>query len=214
MLVDDHLMFREGLRGLLSTDPSISVVAEASSARESYALLESEKPDVALVDVGLKGTNGVAATREMIRRQTGCKVLILTAHTDESFVLQALDAGAKGYATKEQPVEALLDAIHTVARGETYLAPTLPRSLLDLHRTRKEGGKQGNGGGLIELLSPREREIFDLILRGFSNESMAQELCISVKTVETHRAHINRKLRVHSTADLMRFAVLHGLFFE
>jgi DNA-binding NarL/FixJ family response regulator len=207
MLVDDHVVFREGLRGLLARDPRLEVVAEAGTAREGYAALEATKPDVVLVDVSLPGTSGIAATREMIRRQTTCRVLMLSAHHEGSFVAQSLGAGALGYVTKAQPIEEIMRAIFRVARGERYLPPGFDTEIVQQARAYRRTG----GTGPLGVLSVREREIFDLVVAGHSNQDMARELCISIKTVDTHRARINRKLGLHSTADVIRFAALNGL---
>jgi len=207
MLVDDHVVFRQGLRGLLARDPHLEVVAEAGNAREGYAALETAKPDVVLVDVSLPGTNGVAATREMIRRQTGCRVLMLSAHHEGSFVAQSFGAGALGYATKAQPIEEIMQAIFRVGRGERYFPPGFDAEIIQQARAYRRSG----GTGALGVLSVREREIFDLVVSGYSNRQMAKELCISIKTVDTHRARINRKLGLHSTADVVRFAALSGL---
>jgi DNA-binding NarL/FixJ family response regulator len=207
MLVDDHVVFREGLRALLARDPRFEVVAEAGSARESYVALESQRPDVAVVDIALPGTNGIAATREMIRRQTGCRVLMLSAHNVDAFVAQSFGAGALGYAIKSQPIEEIMAAIFRVARGEKYLPPGVGSDVIHQGQAYRRAG----GTGPLAVLSVREREIFDLIVSGSSNQEMAKELCISVKTVDTHRSRINRKLGLHSTADVIRFAAVNGL---
>jgi two-component system response regulator NreC len=205
-LVDDHLLFREGLRALLSSQADIQVVGEAADARQAYNIVEAEHPDVVVLDLSLPGVDGIAATRELRRRAPGGKVLMLSMHTGEEFAAQALAAGASGYALKSQPSVNVVEAIRTVARGETYLSPEFSRTLLD----EQLRGRMADGGPIAPL-SEREREVFDLLVRGFSNQAAATELCISVKTVETHRSHIHRKLGVHSVAELMRFAALHGL---
>jgi two-component system response regulator NreC len=212
VLIDDHPLLREGLRRVLSAQPDLEVVGEAASAREGYAVVDAVRPDVALVDLALPGTDGVAATRELRRRQPRCRVLILSMHVDEALAVQALSAGANGYATKDQPADAVIEAVHMVGRGETYLSPRLSReAILDHLRPRRHAPPAADP---LAELSAREREIFGLAVRGFSNEGIAGELVISVKTVETHRAHINKKLGVHSTAELVRFAARHGLLPE
>ncbi len=141
---------------------------------------------------------------------------MLSMHSDEAHVAHALAAGAAGYALKDQSADAVIEAIRTVARGQKYLSPRISRFGLDdeLHQ-RGNGSENGNGkvgaGGPVDALSPREREVFDLLVRGLSNDAVATRLCISVKTVETHRAHILKKLTLHSIADLVRFAARNGL---
>jgi DNA-binding NarL/FixJ family response regulator len=201
LLIDDHILFREGLRALISTTRDLEVVGEASEARAAYKLAEELSPDVALLDLTLPGTGGVAVTRELRRRAPDTRVLILTMHTTQDYVVQSMAAGAIGYALKDQPAATLFDAIRQVARGVSYLSPRFPRALLD-----------GTGdGGPLGALSDREREIFDLVVRGFSTQAIAGELCIAKKTVETHRGNINKKLGAHSTADLLRLAARYGL---
>jgi two-component system, NarL family, response regulator NreC len=208
VLVDDHHLFREGLRALLATADDLRVVGEASTGREAFEMVENLKPDVVTVDVTLPDGDGILATREILRRQPNTRVLMLTMHGNHYYVSQALAAGAKGYALKEQRPTEILEALRTVARGETYVAPQLPQDLA----LPASGARRANeANSPLDALSPRERDIFDLIVRGYTNTSMAETLQLSVKTIETHRAHINKKLRVHSTGELIRLAALHGL---
>jgi DNA-binding NarL/FixJ family response regulator len=208
VLIDDHRLFRDGLRAVLSAHDDMQVVGEASSAREGYAVVDAAGPDVILVDIALPGVDGLTATREILRRHPRGKVLVLSMYAADDYAAQALAYGATGYALKDQPAEQVIEAIRSVAQGIVYLAPRLSRPTVEElagARTR-----EGADGPLAEL-STRERQIFDLVVRGFSNEGIAGELCISVKTVETHRSRINKKLNVHSSADLVRYAVRHGL---
>jgi two-component system response regulator NreC len=208
LLVDDHHLFREGLRTVLAATDDIRVVGEASTGREAFLMLDSLKPDVVTVDVTLPDGDGILATREILRRQPKTRVLMLTMHGNHYYVSQALAAGAKGYALKEQLPTEIVDALRAVARGEVYVAPQLPQDLA----ASSGGARRGSGAtSPLESLSPRERDIFDLIVRGYTNTIMAETLQLSVKTIETHRAHINKKLRVHSTGELIRLAALHGL---
>lgn len=205
-LVDDHILFREGLRALLATMPDLEVVAEASDAEEAVRVLDETHPEVIVMDVALPGANGVALTRELKQRLPSARVLILSMHEAADFVAQALGAGALGYALKDQPADDIVTAIRTVSRGQSYLSPRIPRSVVERARD-----SQGAGDGPIDSLSPREREIFELLIKGNSTASVAASLGISAKTVETHRGHINKKLSVHSTAELIRLAARHGL---
>jgi DNA-binding NarL/FixJ family response regulator len=207
-IIDDHVLFRQGLKGLLAGEPDMKIVLEASDAQEAYPLIASLKPDVAILDVALPGVSGISMTREIVRRDRKTRVLILSMHSSEEYVVQALGAGATGYALKNQEVDQVIEAIRTVASDKVYLAPTIPRAVLTEHDRRS---KRGGSREPIEELSPREREIFDMIVRNHSNRTIASHLTISIKTVETHRVSINRKLGVHSTAELVRFAALHGL---
>jgi two-component system, NarL family, response regulator NreC len=208
-LIDDHLVFREAFRTLLTASSEFSVVAEATEGREVCPLFEASKPDIVVMDVTLPGTDGLSATRELTSRHPTAKVMMLSAHAVHDYVTRAFAAGATGYALKSQPAAAVMAGLKAVARGERYLAPELPATLLTAGRSRRKGAP-----GQLDGLSNREREIFDLVVRGYSNASISEELSISVKTVETHRANINRKLAVHSSTQLLRFAALRGLVSE
>jgi len=204
-LVDDHPVFREGLRHLLANEPGLEVVGEAGDARGACAIANTAKPAVIVIDVALPDGDGIAATQEILRHSPRTRVLALTMHTGEFFVSRAFSAGVGGYAIKTQAPEEIIGAVCAVARGETYVPPRFS------HLVTRRNGHSTTPTTPFEDLSKREQEIFDLILRGFTNEGMARALFISVKTVETHRSHINRKLRVHSTGELIRLAAMHGL---
>jgi two-component system, NarL family, response regulator NreC len=207
ILVDDHQAFRESFRIALWHEASISVVGEAGSARQVYPLVEAEKPDLVVVDLMLKDTDGVSVARELARRGTAARIMILSMHSNPMFVRDAFEAGVVGYALKEQPLNEIIEAMRMAAAGERYLAPRLGAP--PLPRLRNGVAQQLEPG--IDQLSRREREIFGRIIQGLSSRDIAQSLCISLKTVETHRSHINRKLGVHSPAELIRLAALKGL---
>jgi len=205
LLIEDHAIFREALRELLhAKDPSFEVVAEAATAHDACQAAEEHHPDVTIMDLVLRGASGISATRELCRRQRGARVLVLTAVDNPSFVRESFAAGARGFALKEQTAEEIIGAVRVVAGGARYLPSRFDPELLG-------DGKAGTqADGLFGQLSAREREIFDLVVAGHGNQRIAAELFISVKTVETHRARINRKLNVHSGVELVRFAALHG----
>ncbi|MEO6420645.1 MAG: response regulator transcription factor, partial [Polyangiaceae bacterium] len=181
-LVDDHQIFRDGLRAALSGHADLEVVAEASKGRVLLEQLGDAKPAIVVVDVSLPGMNGFAVTRELRRRDPRCKVMMLSIHGTDENVLEALEAGARGYALKDQLAEDIVAAVRIVARGDYYLAPKIPKSVLDRHLRRRRGEEPKSSP--LEELSNREREVFDLVVRGFTNESVSRELTISVKTVE------------------------------
>lgn len=183
------------------------MVGEAGSAREVYPLVEAEKPDLVVADLMLKDTDGVSVARELTRRGQPARIMILTMHTNAMFVRDAFDAGVLAYALKEQPLSEIIEAMRLAANGERYLAPKLGTP--PLPRVRNGAVERLEPG--IDQLSRREREIFGRIIQGLSSRDIAQSLCISLKTVETHRSHINRKLGVHSPAELIRLAALKGL---
>jgi DNA-binding NarL/FixJ family response regulator len=206
-LIDDHPVFREGLKSLLEAETDVEVVGEAADARTACAMVEREKPAVAVVDIGLPDGDGISVAHHVAASSPHTRVLALTMHTGEFFVARSFSAGVSGYVVKDQAPDEIVKAVRAVARGETYVPPQFA------HIISSGNGRHGGGsvGTPFDNLSKREREIFDLILRGLTNEQMAKTLFISVKTVETHRTHINRKLRVHSTGETIRLAALHGL---
>jgi len=205
MLVEDHAVFRTALRELFVTrDPSFEVVAEAATAQDAWRHAEEHRPDVTIMDLFLRGESGISATRELCRRHRGTRILILTAVDNPCFVREAFAAGARGYALKEQTADEIMSAVRVVAGGMRYLPQRFDPELM----SDPKSGAQADG--LFAQLSAREREIFDLVVAGHANQRIAAELFISIKTVETHRARINRKLGVHSGVELVRFAALHG----
>jgi len=204
VLVDDHPVIRDALRGVFALrNPPIEVVGEAGSAREAISVVETAQPDLVLMDLLLPGSNGVFAIRDLRRVGPRTRILIYTALTEPAFAVDAIAAGAHGYVVKSDPVEELLSAIERVERGQMYLSPTIKRYM--------DGVRPGDTSAGLAALSKREREIFDLIVQGRTTVELASQLFISVKTVETHRSRINKKLGVHSTAQLIRFAALNGL---
>jgi DNA-binding NarL/FixJ family response regulator len=212
LLVDDHALFRDAMSALLAGHPDLEVVDSVANAPDAYGALERHEPDVVVMDINLPGVNGIAATREMLRRQPTRKILLLTAYSESEYVVQGLAAGARGYALKLQPGSQVMEAILDVARGRSYLCSHISRIVVDDHLRLRRGDPPV--GGPCDALSQREKEIFDLLIRGFANDAIARQLCISVKTVETHRAHILKKLGVHSMVELVRFAARHNLLCE
>jgi DNA-binding NarL/FixJ family response regulator len=204
VLVDDHQLFRAGLRALLTVEPAFEVVAEAGDAREACACVEAVDHDLVIVDVTLPGSNGIALIRELKRRQKRRPVLVLTMHQHADYVVDAFAAGANGYALKLQSEAEIFEAIRTVGGGGTYAAPAIAQ-------LARGAAAQPAHGSVLSSLSAREREIFDLLVRGYTNAEVAKQLFISVKTVETHRTRILRKLDVHNIGDLVRLAARHGL---
>ena len=210
-LIDDHVLFRDGLRSILAHYPEFELVGEAGSARAGYDLLERTTPDVVLLDVRLPGTDGVAAAREIKRRFSSVRVLMLSAFDDADLVSDALQAGAAGYLLKAEPTHECVEGLRAVARGRTYLAPKISSAAGEQHRRLSRSPQLGS---TFQLLSNREKEVFHLLVRGLSNSKVARELCISVKTVESHREHILRKLGLHSIVELVRYASRNGLLSE
>jgi DNA-binding NarL/FixJ family response regulator len=202
VIVDEHTLFREGLRALLARETDLSVVGDAGDARSAYELVERCEPDIVLMAIELGGVDGIAATREVLRRIPRARIVVVSRHESEHFVAEAIAAGADGYVLKTQTGSELALAIREVHAG----TPHYPKTPDDRPRVKSDVVP-----GPLSSLSKREREVFRLVVRGFTNAAVAQELRISIKTVETHRAKLNRKLDVHSTADLVRLAAHHGL---
>ena len=205
-LVDDHPVFREGLRAILSAQPDLSVVGEASDAHEAYQMVETIRPHLVLLDVALPGPSGIMVARELLRRDPAQRVLMLSMRDEEDKVADALAAGALGYACKDQTVAELLRAVRTVGSGGSYLSPRLSAEAVEEHLRQRR-----SRNGPLGVLSEREREVFELLVRGLTNEVIARNLTISRRTVETHRSRILKKLRVHSAVELLRLAARYGL---
>lgn len=208
VLVDDHAVFRQALGAILTAkDPSVTIVGEAGTAHEGTALIAKTEPDVVVMDLLLDGASGIGAIYEVRRLRLACRILVLTAVSEPGFVADALSAGADGVALKQQTIEEIIAAIWCVAGGSSYVAPRVERVALGLARRPLTPSPNG----AVSRLSVRESEVFRLVVAGLTNQRIASELFISVKTVETHRMHINKKLRVHSTVELVRLAALQGL---
>jgi DNA-binding NarL/FixJ family response regulator len=209
LIVDDHQLFREGIRSILAAQPDLQIVGEAARADEAYAAVEEARPDVLLLDYFLPGVAGPNIAREILRRNRGTRVLMLSMFLQEDLVAEALEVGALGYASKDQSSQALIEAIRAVARGERYLAPSLSPAVLEQYVAVRRNGERALTP--LGALTARERDVFHLLVRGLSNEAVAQELSISKRTAETHRGRILRKLRVHSATELVLFAARHRL---
>ena len=207
-LVDDRELFREGLR-LLLTQAEFEIIGEAAAAAHAYDAIDARRPDVTVISSDLDGVGGNAVTRELVRRWPEAKVLMLSSRRDDDGVHQALAAGARGFALKQQPSAQVFEALRAVALGHVYLAPAISHVVLQDHLRLRRG--ETTQAGPCDSLSRRERDVFELLVRGHTNRHIARMLGISPKTVETHRAHVLRKLGVHSIVDLIRFAARHQL---
>ena len=208
LAVDDHTLFRQGIVGLLGSQPDIEVVGQAGSGNEGLAASVELSPDVVLMDISMLGTCGLNVTAEIKARCPGANVLILTIHDREDYLYQALRAGASGYVLKGADIHDLLDAVRSAARGEVYLYPTATKALVaDYLRRSGSGEDRARYGGL----SDREREILHLIAQGRTTPEIAAELTLSPHTVQTHRDHIMAKLDLHSKAALIKYAIAKGL---
>jgi two-component system secretion response regulator SsrB len=203
-IVDDHPIVRAGLRAAVEPQEDLRLLGEAGDARGAYSLVESLNPEVLLLDVDLPGADGLTAAREISRRWPSVRLLMISARVDEHLVTEAFNAGAAGYVGKEQPVEDILQALRSVGHGHKYFPPRISAETVASRQRR-------GGEGPLGMLSTREREVFDLLVRGYTNEAVAQQLSISRRTVETHRSRILKKLHVHSAVELIRLAARHDL---
>jgi DNA-binding NarL/FixJ family response regulator len=208
LLAEDHTIVRKGLRSLLESAPGINVVGEAADGRQAVDKVRQLSPDIVLMDISMPGLNGLEATRQIRQRFPGTKVLILTMHADEEYILQILQAGALGYVVKQAAPEELISAVEAVSHGQVFLSPAISRTVLQEYLRRAEAM---TGQDSYDTLTPREREVLQLIAEGHPPREIAETLCISIKTVETHRAHLRHKLDAHSTAELIRYAIRKGI---
>ena len=208
VLADDHAVLRSGLRALLERNQDFEIVGEASDGRELLQLVENLKPDVVVTDISMPNLNGTEATNQITAKRADVGVIMLSMHSDEAYVLRALKAGARGYLLKESAEADLLAAIRAVSEGKAFFSPAISRLLVqDYVRQLRDRDAEDS----YELLSPREREILQMIAEGKSNKEVANLLNLSLYTVETHRTHILQKLNIHSVPELILYAVRKGI---
>ena len=207
VLADDHALVRQGFTALLAAIPDFEVVGEAGNGREALQLIRALAPEVALMDISMPELNGLDATAHALRVQPQLKVIIVSMHATEAYVIEALRAGAAGYLLKDADAGELEQAIRAVTRGERYLAPSVSHHVIDRF-LRAERGEQA---AEAEVLSERQREVLQLIAEGRSTREIAVRLHLSVKTVETHRAHLMQRLEIFDVAGLTRYALRIGL---
>lgn len=204
LLADDHIVVRQGLRSLIDSQADLKVVGEASDGQETIQLVQELKPDVLVLDLMMPGLNGLEITRQVWRTT---RVLILSMHANEAYVIEALKKGASGYLLKDTTAIELTQAIRMVAAGQRYLSAPFSERAISAYVERAKTGSLDP----YDALTSREREVLQLVAEGFSTMEISQRLSISTRTVEAHRANLNRKLDIHSHADLIRFAIRKGL---
>jgi two-component system response regulator NreC len=208
LLADDHNLIRHGLRLVIEQQPDLIVVGEAGDGREAVSLAASVKPNVAVLDIGMPNLNGIEAAKQITEGESGAAVVILSMYSDESYILRALKAGARGYLLKDSAESDLVRAIRSVAEGKSFFSPTVSRVLLEdyMRKLQRTGGESS-----YDLLTPREREVLQLIAEGKSNKEVADMLNLSVYTVETHRGNLMDKLKLKGVAELILYAVRKGI---
>ena len=203
LLADDHTIVRQGLKLILSAHSDLHVIGEAANGKEAVELAAKLKPDIVLMDVAMPELNGIEATRKMVEANSRLRVLVLSMHKEAVYVREILRAGARGYILKDAIDTELLNAVRSVARGDGYISPAVSGALLNDYRKDVTDP--------VDLLSPREREVLQLIAEGKTNKEIATKLNLSVYTVDSHRGKIMEKLNLHSTGELVRFAIKRGL---
>ncbi|HEY4364244.1 MAG TPA: response regulator transcription factor [Bryobacteraceae bacterium] len=208
LVADDHALIRQGIRALLSVDPELRIIAEASDGREAVALAEKLRPDVAIIDIRMKELNGIDVISQLVRYSPSTAIIALSMFSDERYVNRAVRAGAKAYVLKDSSDDDLLRAVRAVQMGQSFFSPAVARVLLDAYARKDEGPDIEDRH---ELLSEREREVYQLLAEGRTNKMIADSLGVSVHTVETHRIRIMAKLDVHNMAELVLSAVRRGI---
>ena len=205
LLADDHPIFRAGVRSLLDAQPDMEVIAEVEDGASAVEAVHTHEPDVVVIDISMPGMNGVEATRRITAKAPEVKVLCLSMHTDSRFVKAAFRSGTRGYLLKDCALEELVGAIQTVCAGQIYVSPGLAETVL-------EGfGASESESSALDLLTPREREVLQLLAEGRPAAEIASRLKVSVKTVGTHREHLMHKLDTHSVAGLTKLAIREGV---
>ena len=206
ILADDHKLVRQGVRSLLEAQPGFEVIGEASDGQEAFKLIETLSPDIAFLDVMMPNLNGIEAAKLVRQRELKTKIIFLSMHANATYAVRALQSGALGYVLKDSDFSEVLNAVEHVMEGRRYLSTAIADEVLEM-LLNAEAGKDET----LDLLSPREREILQLVAEGNSNAVIADKLSLSVRTVESHRLNLTKKLRITSHADLVKFAINQGL---
>lgn len=207
VMADDHQIVREGLKGLLAKQPDMSCVGEASDGRGAVELVRELHPDIAILDVGMPGLNGIDATRHILEESPQTRVMLLSMYAARDYVTEALAAGASGYVVKDSAFDDLVRAIRTIAHGGVFLSQSVATAVVDDYRRRVSGEVHGTG----QVLSPREREVLQLIAEGRSSKEVGAILHLSTKTVDGYRRQVMEKLDIYSVAGLVKYAIREGL---
>lgn len=208
LLADDHAILRTGLRLMLSSVPNLEVVGEATNGKEALAKADELHPDLVIMDITMPEMNGIEAAMEVKRHHPRTKILMLTMHESEELLFRTIQAGASGYVLKKSADNELLDAIHQVLRGETFLRPDMAKQVMQDYLERVDTGEETQS---YEELTDREREVLRYLAEGMTNKQVAEKLVLSIRTVETHRMRIMDKLGLKGRAALVTYAKRHGI---
>ena len=208
LIAEDHTILRAGLRALLSAQKNLEIIAEAGDGREAVRLADKHEPDLLLIDLSMPKLNGMEAIREIKSRHPGIKVIVLTVHKSDEYIVASLDAGADGYILKDASHNELILAIEYVLNGKVFLSPSISDKVVTAYLKHQKGD---NTSSMLDFLTRREREILKMIAEGYKNKDIAEQLFISQKTVEKHRSNLMQKLDLRNTAALTAFAIEKGI---
>jgi DNA-binding NarL/FixJ family response regulator len=207
IIADDHMIVRDGLRSLLERQPDMEVVAEAENGRIALTLVKELSPDVVIMDIGMRELNGIDATRQIVKMSPGVKVLALSMYSDKRFIKGMLKAGASGYMLKDSAFKELIDAIRVIVENKIYISPSVANIITEDYLKQSPE----SDGSTRSLLSSRELEVLQLLVEGMSTKQIASSLRLSIKTIESHRSRIMKKIDVNNIADLTRYAIREGI---
>jgi len=210
ILVDDHQLVRTGIANLLSGEPSFEIIGEAADAKELFELLKQSQPDIAILDIALPGISGIEITKKLHNEFPGIRILILSMHTSEEFIFNAINSGARGYLPKNTSRKELIEAIYAINRGEEYFAESISNVILKSYIKKAKSDLQEDENN-ENLLSKREIEVLRLFAEGMTNQEIADKLFISIRTVESHKNHIMARLELKTTVDLVKFAIRNNI---
>lgn len=206
ILVDDHAVVRAGFKMLLATHDNIKVIAEADRGEQAIQLYKEKQPDVMVMDISMPGIGGLEAIRRICTRHNKAKILVFSVHQEQAFINQAMSAGARGFISKNSAADILVDALHCIVKGDIYIEQELQQGWIEIHKSEPDRYK-----AMIENLSPREFDIFLLLVKGKTAHKIADELCLSYKTVANYNTQIKKKLNVSTLAELVHIAVSYGI---
>ncbi len=207
VIADDHVIVRDGLRSLLERQPDMEVVAEAENGRMALKLVKELSPDVVIMDIGMRELNGIDATRQIVKMSPGVKVLALSMYSDKRFIKGMLKAGASGYMLKDSAFKELIDAIRVIVENKIYISPSVANIITEDYLKQSPE----SDGSTRSLLSSRELEVLQLLVEGMSTKQIASSLRLSIKTIESHRSRIMKKIDINNIADLTRYAIREGI---